>query len=242
MKYYLDLLVIEVTRKCNMGCAHCLRGDAQNMNIDYAYIDALIKDLTGIGNITFSGGEPSLNVSAIEYTLTRCQELGIPVGSFYVVTNGKTNTLPLAIACLKWYAYCEDHDEGMCGLCISKDMFHDDINPENEAILRGLSFFNEDKSTDFNRVQIINEGRAIELSGFKKVLQEDRHSEFSYDDWSDDECRIESLVYLSANGDIKTDCDVAYDNDEYTIGNLSKDSLHVIFQLQMVEKMAALPF
>ena len=36
---------------------------------------------------------------------------------------------------------------------------------------------------------------------------------------------IESMIYLSANGDIRTDCDTAYDNDDYTIGNLNSSSL-----------------
>ena len=168
MHYYIDNLVIGCTNRCNMNCAHCLRGESQNIDIDFAHIDNLLENVAGIGNITFSGGEPSLNIPAIEYTLEVCQKRNISVGSFYVVTNGKANILPLAIACLKWYAYC-DCDEDMCGLALSKDMFHEDIPRENENILKGLSFFRRDKYTDFNKVKIINTGRAEHLDGFDKM-------------------------------------------------------------------------
>ena len=235
MKYHIDNLCIEVTRKCNMNCAHCLRGEAQNVDINTCYIDKLLENVASVGNITFTGGEPSLNVQAIEYTMQRCQELGISVCSFYVVTNGKANTLPLAIACLKWYAYCDDRDE-MCGLALSKDMFHDDIDNENEIILRGLSFFREDKFTNFDRVKLINAGRAEDLGGFYKIDVYSHDEEFSYWGDSDDGYTIESMVYLSANGEIRTNCDSAYDDCSFTIGNLRNESLHDVLQRQIVEQ------
>ena len=233
-KYYLSELAIEVTRRCNMACAHCLRGEAQNCDIKFEYIDKLLADLSGIGSVTFTGGEPSLNIAAIEYTLQRCQELEVPVGSFYVVTNGKANTMELAMACLKWYAYCDD-DEEICGLALSQDMFHDSVDIDNIRILKGLKFFREnDKRTDFNHVTLINEGRAQDLGGFRKISEDSRHSEFSFEEWQD-EMYIETMVYLSANGDIKTDCDVSYENDDYTIGSLNDHSLDTILAQQIYD-------
>ena len=38
-KLTFENLTIETTRKCNMKCAHCLRGNSQNVDIDYRYID-----------------------------------------------------------------------------------------------------------------------------------------------------------------------------------------------------------
>ena len=227
MKYSLSDLCIEVTRKCNMQCKHCLRGDAQSIDIDTQYIDRLLENIDSISCITFSGGEPSLNVQAIEYTLERCKELDIYVGSFYIVTNGKLPMLPLASACLKWYAYCEDKE--YCGLALSKDVFHDAVNKDNEALLRGLSFFCEDKFTDFSQTRIINEGRAQELGGFYKVDVEDCASPLSID-----EQYVETMIYLSVNGEIRTACDVAYENEDFTIGNIADDNLENIFQTAMV--------
>lgn len=84
----LDTLIIEVTRKCNMQCDHCLRGEAQRSNIDHSYITSLLENVSYISSLTFSGGEPSLNVKAIQFTLQELVRLNIPVNNFYIVTNG----------------------------------------------------------------------------------------------------------------------------------------------------------
>lgn len=221
MKYNICDCVIEVTRRCNMSCAHCLRGCAQNMDINTDYIDRLLDSVDNIGNITFSGGEPSLNVKAILYTLNKCKELGVSVGSFYIVTNGKENPIELMLAAIKWYAYCGEKD--ICGLALSKDKFHDCIDPEHEELLRGLAFFREDKFTDWDDIPLINEGRAEELSWHeRRELYESQ--DIVADEWGN----IDTMVYLSANGDIRSDCDVAFDDDRYTVGNLATQSFDEI--------------
>lgn len=227
MKNELYNLIIEVTRRCNMGCAHCLRGDAQNIDIDVSYIDSILKDTDYISVLTFSGGEPSLNLAAIDYTLKRCQELNIRVGSFYIVTNGKSNVLPLTMSALKWYSYCEEKD--MCGLSLSKDIFHDDIDSENESLLRGLSFFTEDKFNDFDRVSLVYSGRAEEL-GWDHYTDVDSHNEELDVEYYNDIRSINSMIYLSANGDIRTNCDTAYDDTEYVIGNLNENNFSDIIE------------
>ena len=227
MKNDLYSFIIEVTRRCNMGCAHCLRGDAQNMDIDVSFIDKILNETDYISSITFSGGEPSLNISAIEYTLKRCQELNIRVGSFYIVTNGKSNILPLTMSALKWYSYCEEKD--MCGLSLSKDIFHDDIDSENESLLRGLSFFTEDKFSDFDRVSLVYSGRAEDL-GWKYYTDVDNHNEELDVEYYNDVRSINSMIYLSANGDIRTNCDTAYNDTEYVIGNIKTDTFSNIIE------------
>lgn len=65
MEIYVESLVIEVTRRCNMRCEHCLRGDAQNLDISTATLSEIAKHIYP-GSVTFTGGEPSLNVPAIK--------------------------------------------------------------------------------------------------------------------------------------------------------------------------------
>lgn len=80
-------VVIEITRRCNMCCAHCLRGDAENVDIQEKYIDAFLDSFEKgayISSLTFTGGEISLNIPAIRYTLKAVKERGIAVGSFYI--------------------------------------------------------------------------------------------------------------------------------------------------------------
>lgn len=42
-KLQLNEFAIEITRKCNMKCAHCLRGEAQKRNIHKKYITKSIR-------------------------------------------------------------------------------------------------------------------------------------------------------------------------------------------------------
>ena len=115
-------LIIEVTRKCNTQCDHCLRGDRENKNIDYKFIDSLLNQVENINSVTFTGGEPSLNVDAIEYFLQQCKEKDIYIGYFFIVTNGININASFVIACLKLYAYCEEKE--MCQVLVSNDSYH----------------------------------------------------------------------------------------------------------------------
>ena len=115
-----------------MCCAHCLRGDAESIDIQEKYIDAFLDNFEKgayISSLTFTGGEISLNIPAIRYTLKAVKERGIAVGSFYMVTNGKAvdKMADLAMASLEWWAYCDEKDDYMCGLCISSDNFHEEL-------------------------------------------------------------------------------------------------------------------
>ena len=66
-------LILEVTRRCNMACEHCMRGDAQDMDMDIGLIDKALSSVSDIGCMTFSGGEPTLNVrqSGIPFSIVK---------------------------------------------------------------------------------------------------------------------------------------------------------------------------
>lgn len=44
-KIAIDHLLVEITRKCQLRCAHCLRGDAQNINMSPKIIDKLLESV-----------------------------------------------------------------------------------------------------------------------------------------------------------------------------------------------------
>ena len=222
-----DNVVIEITRRCNMCCAHCLRGDAENIDIQEKYIDAFLDNFQSdayIGTITFTGGEISLNIPAIRYTLKAVEKRGISVGSFYMVTNGKdASKMPeLALASLEWWAYCEEKDANICGLCISSDVFHEDIPRESSEILSGLAYNRNDKTIDFYNQMLIDEGRAksLDSSRFKK---RSLFTEKLYVDYEDDSSvhLSDSELYLNAVGDIVVGCDWSYESQtKHRIGNV----------------------
>lgn len=62
---FVENLCLEVTRRCNMGCAHCLRGNAEDLDMSHETIEQVLGQVDVIGQVTFTGGEPSLNVDAI---------------------------------------------------------------------------------------------------------------------------------------------------------------------------------
>jgi MoaA/NifB/PqqE/SkfB family radical SAM enzyme len=122
-KLSLDNLAIEVTRKCNMKCAHCLRGDAQNKNISNKTLATVLENVESISSITFSGGEPSLNVKAIREFIRLAKDKGISVGSYFVSTNGKIANPDFLLAMLELHLFCNDNE--ISCLQVSTDEYHD---------------------------------------------------------------------------------------------------------------------
>lgn len=204
-----------------MCCKHCLRGEAENADIDFAYIDALLENVDGIGSITFTGGEPTLNVPAILYTLHACEEREISVASFFIATNGKQIPDDFLMAVLKWYAYCWEPE--MCSICISTDKYHEHIPGINRTLLEGFSFYRKDeKSVDWDTATLLNRGRARQLSNVcKKTNEFDAltvkkfvNDYFAVMDTVDDQLSIEASIVLTVYGDILCDCDYEFANTD----------------------------
>lgn len=177
-----------------------------------------------ISSLTFTGGEISLNIPAIRYTLKAVKERGIAVGSFYMVTNGKAvdKMADLAMASLEWWAYCDEKDDYMCGLCISSDNFHEAIPYESESILSGLKYNRNDKVTDFHLAYLLNEGRAKNLDSniYKKREPHVDKLEYEFNKTGDIDFYSGEL-YLNAIGDVVSGCDWSYKSQKkYRFGNV----------------------
>ena len=216
MKLCFDQLAIEVTRRCNMHCAHCLRGQAENKDLSPAYLHQLLDQTESIGSLTFTGGEPTLNLPIIEETLRYCKKNKIPVYDFYLVTNGKKITSRFLTLMIKWYAYClECGGDGECsGVALSKDIYHEPINPHNETMLRGLGFYHpEDKQNDYDKYPPLNLGNARYLAQTHEPLRLD---EIDTEREGNNIRITDTTVTLTAEGDLLADCDYEY-SDPYSI-------------------------
>ena len=55
-KIVFNQLTVEITRKCNMACAHCLRGDAENVDLTNMDIDGVLDQAEAIGRLIITGG------------------------------------------------------------------------------------------------------------------------------------------------------------------------------------------
>ena len=87
----IEYLMLELTRRCNQNCKHCLRGSQQALTLDTSLFNNLFDGILNVDKIVFTGGEPSLNIDAIRETLSFCKTHKIQVNSIYIATNGLEN-------------------------------------------------------------------------------------------------------------------------------------------------------
>lgn len=227
-------LAIEVTQRCNLNCDHCLRGCSRNVNVSHEVIDKTLDNYEYISNILFTGGEPTLNVEAISYTIDQIKSRGIGVGSFYIVTNGVNFSKELVWKLLEFYAYCSEKE--YCGLCVSVDEFHHNLSKEAYDMYSGLAFFRKDKehSNGWDG-GIINRGNAAEygLGTFENSISE--FNPESAEMW-DDHIQYYDMIYVNAEGWLFFDCNLSYDmEDENRTINVKDDSIAEWMFAQMYE-------
>lgn len=212
---YTNDLILEVTRRCNMACEHCLRGDAQNLDMSDSIIRWAAKNIEAC-SVTFTGGEPSLNIRAIELYFTLAEQYGNLPRAFYVATNGKANQEKLAVTLLKAYAKMAEPEA--CELNWSMDAFHNLFIENDElkgaGIFEGLSFYRKDgKKHDVNDTDmrwLLVSGRAAENGiGEQRV----ESAEPNLEDWNieeNDGVFWFDELYVAANGNIAKCCDLEY--------------------------------
>lgn len=226
MELYLDQLIIEVTRRCNMSCAHCMRGDAQNKDISTAVIDRVLDGVQGhgISTVTFTGGEPTLNVPAIQYFVDQVKIRSVGVGSFFVVTNGKVESLPLIHTLIDLYAYCDEPE--MSGLIISSDDYHECI--KTPRLYKALKFFSPEGHGPSDDRAIIREGRGRR---FGKRPYRPESWEFEI---LDHYVSVKSNLHVAVNGNVMCGCDFSFARvDRERVGNVLRESLKDIIARQV---------
>lgn len=233
-KVTIDSLALEVTRKCNANCAHCLRGNAENKNTNKKVIRQLFKNIKHIQCITFTGGEPTLYTRALRDTLNICKEYGIEVDYVYVVTNGIRYSRRLVNVMNDWMQYCmetmgydfesyRDREfylgDGLFGLSLSIDAFHPRM-AEDSWKYKDLPYYNSCKEHNPKEsfIGIIREGRAENNNSFAKNSRVLRDYEFSFS-FYDDEEEIPEMVYCNVNGEIFPSCDMSFERQRNIANN-----------------------
>ena len=232
-------LILEVTQRCNMDCDHCLRGKCRNVNITHEIIDATLDQFGYIGMLTFTGGEPTLNVEAIEYTVEQIKKRGISIGGFYVVTNAQKFSARLVTALLQLYVISDERE--MCGLTVSVDEFHDDYDETAYDIYSCLPFFRTDKehrNYDLGEY-LINRGNAEEYGIGTRDMDVTMFSP-EYAEVYNDEISFTEYIYINAKGYVFFDCDLSYKmQDELQTINVLTDDISEWMESQMKELIPA---
>jgi len=234
MKLNLDNLLFEVTRKCNMECLHCLRGKAQDVNISRKIINRALKDVTQISSLSFTGGEPTLNIPAMKYIFKQIHKQNIELQSFWLATNGKVYNQSFMNVLFEEYVKCVDLNGGEFygGIAVShNDGFHEGILKENLIKYQCVKFYDDSKAHKLKNESIISDGNARINSLGERKLKIEKHLDYEI---YDNEIRIESELYINALGDVLLMCDLSYARQKRAvIGNVLKTPLIEIIKAQI---------
>lgn len=242
MNIAIDDLNLEVTRRCNMRCPHCLRGEAENLDADIDLIPQIFESVSEIGMLTFSGGEPSLNTTYITAVVDYILEHGITVNGCFIATNAKVYTSEL-VECVRrlyeanmgghgtkvlaehWLKLNKNEDEvPYFSIAVSGDPYHEPVPVENLMRYRHCGFFSDMKVDDGK--YILDRGRGSMLANaFDRPIQ---NLSIEADDGRDN--LLVSQVYVSSNGVVAADCDLPFDDldmlepgDDGYVGKIGDD-------------------
>ncbi len=235
MRLHLKYLFIELTRKCNMSCKHCLRGKREDKSVSYEVLSHLLANVAEIGQLTLTGGEPSL-ASRELYNLVYClKKYGVRVKSFVCYVNGAKHNPEFISALEKLYSLCKEKEQ--CKLGISRDGFHGETDPNAVDALSALPFFRSfvPENDCLRGNQIYNEGRAKENGiGHFNFTVPDCFYNVSYRF----SITVGDYIYCNVDGDIVFSPDLSYENQKAHIaGNVLTDELDNIVIRNMYKRM-----
>lgn len=218
-----ECLTLEITRRCGMKCAHCMRGEAQDVQINFDVIQNLCKKVGRIEHLNITGGEPSLEPTALKYLVFYLKSYNCRIGNFFCATNAQKYSKEFADALTELYHYCEQPE--LCMLTISIDQFHSDADPLALTEYRKLPFYNPiNEKGNIPKSNILDEGRANDngIGMFSMPI-----NPYIYDLKLDGfHAKVGDRLYINVFGDLLLDADMSYKTQESeSIGNILSQSL-----------------
>lgn len=232
-KTAIDYLSVEITRKCQLKCAHCMKGEAQNIDMSVEVIDKLLESVVSIGTLLFTGGEPTMNLQGMKYFLDVIKSKGISLNKLQIITNG-CETSEDVIALIQDYynyiTYDKTYGKHMIMVEISNDVYHEkcDATPK-----KGYDFYKK-KLEDYPKILIalynfgnrpIAIGRAKQLPEAVADLYEGmppRKVEILYKN-SHNYCAARNCYELMNNTDAVIMCPIEVTVDGYVSHAFSSD-------------------
>jgi len=235
---YVDHMFFEATRRCNLECAHCLRGDSEDMDLTQNIVDSILPKIETIGCIGFGGGEPSLVPEIMDMILARAGFHGVDIGNFDITTNGMDIGGDFLAAVARWYAYCSDNE--ISTLTWSDDVFHDDSWQAGAELLKAFRFARGRgeggyHALDWRGDHVLKEGRA-DGTGNILGLKLPKLSPFVLDD----NRLMEGHVYVNCEGNVISGCDWSYKSQrlqEHIICRAKDFSLDQVVEFMRLEEV-----
>lgn len=102
-------LSLELTRRCNMKCEFCCRGNAQNLNMSKQVIDKTLTEIQelDIHNLRLNGGEPFLVKDEILYLVDEIIRRNIKICDVAIFTNGTITDIDIKNALIRLGHHCK---------------------------------------------------------------------------------------------------------------------------------------
>lgn len=177
--YKVNTLAIEITRKCNLKCFHCMRGEQQNLSMSKAIIDRIFKCIPDCEHVAFTGGEPLLEIDLIDYFLDSAVKNNWNIKDIQITTNATIKDKKI----IDIYKHFCNSTGGCALLRISDDDFHNKENSKaayeyykklvdlaNKELNR-TAIYLEYVSDDANLINhLVYSGRAIDYINNNKSL------------------------------------------------------------------------
>lgn len=243
MRIVYSSIQFELTRRCNQSCDHCCRGKSQSVDLSKEVVDAFFdkNDIYSINDLKFSGGEPTLNGSMLEYIVDKIIEKNIPVYHFALSINGLSYSEELVNGLNKLNEYCKQFDtsdlkfERYGFLFISQSQYHRKACDEVIEKLKELPYFLPPNGVNYiESDNLLPYGNAYKNNLTSNIpnIEEvtDYDSTVKIVEYEGEEFIVFKHQYISSNGYVLTDGCISYDMmDKYHIGNVLEKSMIEMF-------------
>ncbi len=83
----LKTLGINVTKECNLNCAHCLCGDSVKESVTKEVVQSTFKGIDEIGELYLTGGEPLGKPELIKMITQEYKKQGVKISKISLTTN-----------------------------------------------------------------------------------------------------------------------------------------------------------
>ena len=240
-------LGIELTRRCNEKCEHCLRGDAIDSDLSNEVIDALFlnNDIRLIENLYLSGGEPTMNSKALSYLVDKIIEKRVVVGTYRVIINGTYYDPEFGNAIRKLHEYIDRvgwnrecnvmYANSFGRIGISQDQYHKKAKKEVLEELSKLPSKIVILDDKYNSKRLLPYGRALDndlssnIPDISKLTNID--GTYIINKYGREGIQI-NKQYICSNGNVCLDPNYPFEVlDEYRIGNVLESSILDMFGL-----------
>lgn len=236
MSLAINNLILEITRKCNMRCPHCLRGPVQSLDMSNAVIDRVTTAADHVFCLSVTGGEPSLNGKAINHLRWSAHFNKCLFDYFWLTVNARYFKQDFYEALLELYSVCGDRE--CCCLTVSGDQYHGKRSNRAMEMYAELPFYSNTYMRLIDDERLLDDGMA-RINGIGRREKENIQTEITDYDLVGDSLYIGDMVYINAKGDVLLDCDLSYASQrKHTIGNVLTEPLEQILRRRLKPQAA----